>query len=333
MPKTRNRLSKTPTSLDLQDPRGDVIGDVLGASLIRHALYRPLEAHAPWGLRVPQRTRASFYLVTRGSALLEVEGECPRVLSPGEVAFVPHGTAHVLRDAPSTEPTTVCDGPYSPSLSPRRIGGGGAVSSLVAGFFDIENGREPILLQGMPSLVVLSASDPTCGLWIAATVQLVLAESAAPRPASGVVLQRLADVLFVLALRASRDGSDPKKPCVAALLDARIYEALGLMHSQVGEPWTVEELARRVGMSRSGFAGRFSELLGEPPLQYLARWRSARAAETLRDTDEKVESIAGRLGYESLPSFSRAFKRWQGTSPATFRRTLEQQGIRRRRAR
>ena len=93
------------------------------------------------------------------------------------------------------------------------------------------------------------------------------------------------------------------------------------MHARVGEPWTVAKLAARVGLSRSGFALRFTELVGEPPLQYLARWRMARAAELLRDTHEGMGEIAAKVGYESVPSFSKAYKRWQGTSPGAFRRT------------
>ncbi|RKG83672.1 AraC family transcriptional regulator [Corallococcus terminator] len=320
MPKTPKNLSETPEMLDLQDPRGDVVADVLGASLIRHALYSPLEARAPWGLRVPYRERASFYLVARGSARLEVEGERALVLSPGEIGFIPRGTAHVLRDAPDSDPVPVCDGPYSPSLAPRRIGGRGAVTGIIAGFFELSHGQEPMLLQGMPPVVVLSASDPSSGPWILATVQLILTESASPRPATSIVLQRLADVLFVLALRSTAANGQCKHNGLAAFADSRVYQALSLMHAQVGEPWTVDKLARRVGMSRSGFAARFTQLVGESPLQYLARWRVARAAELLRDTDEKVATIAGRVGYESIPSFSRAFKRWQHASPAAFRR-------------
>lgn len=322
MPARPLKLAKTPPRLDLIDPRGDVIADVLGASLIRHVLYRPLEARAPWGLGVPRRERASFYLLTRGSARLEVEGQRAHVLSPGEVAFIPHGTAHVLRDDASTEPVPVCDGVPHPSLAPRRIGGSGAASTVVAGFFDISRGREPPLLQGMPALIVLSASDPTSGPWLSAMVQLIIAESSAPKPASTLVLQRLADVLFVLAIRST--SSQRNCTGLAALSDPNIYEALGLMHARFADSWTVEKLARRVHMSRSSFASRFTELVGEPPLQYLARWRTTRAAELLRDSDEKVEAIANLVGYESLPAFSRAFKRWQGQSPANFRRSLAQ---------
>jgi AraC-like DNA-binding protein len=302
------------------------VADVLGASLIRHALYRPLEARAPWGIRVPRRDRASFYLVSRGSARLEVAGERLHILSPGDVGFVSRGTSRVLRDAPDSDPVAVCDGPYSPSLSPRHIGGRGAATAIVAGFFEPTDGREPMLLRGMPPVVVLSASDPTSGPWLSATVQFILAESASPRPAASVVLQRLADVLFVLALRSTAAHGQCRQGGLAAIADSRIYGALSLMHSHVSEPWTVEELARRVGMSRSGLAARFTQLVGESPLQYLARWRIARAAELLRDTDEKVAAIAARVGYESVPSFSRAFKRWQRASPAAFRRASPRPG-------
>ena len=325
MPRTPKKLAARPTAMALQNPRGDVVADVLGAALHRHALYAPLEARAPWGMRVGEQPRASFYLVTRGSARIEVEGEPVHVLSPGEVAFVPHGTAHVLRDSADTQASPVCDGVATSSLAPRSIGGRGAATTIVAGFFEVRNGREPPLLRKMPSLVVLSSSDPTSGPSVGALVQLVLAESVSPKPASTVVLQRLADVLFVLAIRSVRSSGRCKGPSIPALSDPRIYDALNVMHTHVADRWTVETLARRVSMSRSGFAQRFTELVGEPPLQYLARWRVTRAAELLRDSDDKVEAVANLVGYESVPAFSRAFKRWQGQSPAIFRRGLGQQ--------
>ena len=317
MRKTPKQLAETPTPLALRDPRGDAVADVLGASLIRHALYSPIEARAPWGLRMPRRNRASFYLVAHGSARLEVEGARTQILSAGDVGFVPHGTAHVLRDSADSVPLPVCDGASSPSQKPLRIGGRGAGTTLVAGFFELSDGLGPVLLQGVPPLIILSASDPASAPW----VRFIVAESASPRPASNIVLQRLADVLFVLALRSTVGEGTCQRGAIAAVSDPRIYEALSLMHARVADPWSVDVLARRVGMSRSGFAARFTDLVGESPLQYLARWRIARAAELLRDTTEKVEIIAGRVGYESVPAFSRAFKRWQGTGPAAFRRS------------
>lgn len=318
---TLKKLSKTPTQLELREPRGDFLADVLGASLIRHALYTPIEARAPWGVSIGRQSRAPFYLVVQGSARLEVEGEKPHVLSPGEVGFVPHGAPHVLRDAVTSRAVAVCDGRYCARNEPRRIGGDGAATSIIAGFFELSESQGASFLAKVPRLIVLSAKDPTWGPWVASAVQFIVAESATSHPAGGVVIQRLADVLFILAVRSVAALGLCQSSGLGAVVDPRIYEALNLMHARVAEAWTVESIARQVGMSRSGFAGRFSEIVGEPPLQYLARWRVTRAAELLRTTSDKVETIAQKVGYESVPAFSRVFKRLHGIAPGAFRRT------------
>jgi AraC-like DNA-binding protein len=312
-------LSKTPSRLDLESSAGDVLADVLGGTMLHSALYKRIEAHAPWGIAVRQKPRATFYVLARGSALLEVEGERPLSLSAGDVAFLPHGTAHVLRDAKSSATVPICDGPPRASSEPRRIGANGAQSSIVAGFFERDGERSPVLLQRVPNVVRISPSDADADPGLGLTLQLLLAESSASRPASGLVLHRLADILFVQALRTvARNAACPRG--LPALADPSIHEALRLMHGDVKTQWTVAELAKHVGMSRSAFAARFVELVGEPPLQYLVRWRVARAAELLRDTEVSVTEIAARVGYESVPSFSKTFKRWRGSGPATFRR-------------
>jgi AraC-like DNA-binding protein len=306
----------------VENPRGDVLADVLGASLLGNALYKRLECGAPWGMRVPRAERALFYLVLRGSARFEVEGQPALELSAGDAVFVPNGAAHVLRDAPDTRPEPVCDGPHPPHgdhTAMHRLGGGGAPTSLVAGFFQF-TGRRPVLLESMPQVVLLTATDPLQNRWIAATVQLIIAESAAPGPASALVLQRLADVLFVQTLRTLASQHECKHKGLGALSDPAIHEALAILHRRVAHPWTVEALARSVGLSRSSFAARFTSLVGDPPLQYLARWRIARAAERLRDTADRINEIATAVGYESVPSFNKAFRKWQGESPTAFRK-------------
>lgn len=301
------------------DVRGDVLSDVLGVSLLRHAIYKRIEARAPWGLRLAARERAMFYLVARGTMRLEVSGEAPIELSVGEAAFVPHGSPHVIRDAASTVPLDAHDGKRCTEPGPRRLGGEGAVTSIVAGFFEL-SGKPPVLLARMPAVVPLAPTDRATGPWVAATLQLLLAETAQPGPASTLVLQRLADVLFVQALRSLSAAHACKRPGLAALSDPPIHEALGRMHQHVDRDWTVAKLAESVGLSRSTFAARFSELVGEPPLEYLARWRMTRAAELLRDTDEGIDAIATKVGYESVPSFSKAFVKWRGTRPGAYRR-------------
>lgn len=194
------------------------------------------------------------------------------------------------------------------------------MTSILAGFFELDVSPRPALLERLPSIVVLAQGGAEADPWIAATVQLYLSESAKPGPASVLVLQRLSEVLFIHALRsvAQPDGCREHSG-LRALSDPAIHRALELMHAHVEAPWTVATLAKRAGVSRSSFAARFTELVGEPPLQYLARWRVARAAELLRDTDDSIAEIASRVGYESVPSFGKAFKRWHGTSPGRAR--------------
>jgi AraC-like DNA-binding protein len=277
-------------------------------------MYRRIECGAPWGMDVGQHDRATFYVVVRGTARFEIDGEAVRELSAGDTLFIPHGTAHVVRDSKRTRPIRVCDGSAQTRSATRQLGGTGAQTTLIKGFFQFA-GRKPSLLEGMPRVIVTKATDPTQHHWTAATLQLLLAESAAPGPASVLVLQRLADVLFVQTLRALATSRDS----LAALADPAIHESLTILHGKVAHPWTVAALAKAVGLSRSAFAARFTTLVGEPPLQYLARWRMGRAAALLRETRRQVGEIAADVGYDSVPSFNKAFRKWQGDSPTAFR--------------
>ena len=318
-----SNLSQAPIRLEIASDRGDVLGDVLSLGFLRNVLYRQIEARAPWGMDVQARNRAMLYLIVRGRAHLELAAQDPLVLGAGHVAFLPHGAAHVLRDSPTTTPSAVCDGGRPrPTSGTRRIGGRGAPTLIVAAFSELDRAPPPLL--GHPSeVVVLSGDTSSSDPLVAATIALVLAELERPGPASVLLLQRLADVLVIQAMRSltkQRACQAYRQQGLVALSDPPIHEALSLLHAQVGHAWSVAELAARVGLSRSGFAARFTELVGDPPLQYLARWRATRAAELLRDTNEAVSVIAARVGYDSTPSFNKAFKRWQGASPGAYRR-------------
>jgi AraC-like DNA-binding protein len=256
--------------------------------------------------------------------LLEHEGSAPVSLSAGDVAVVPKGGAHVLRDAPGSPIQTLGAGVCSKhrvSPEPIRLGGDGARALLIAGAFEFLSGRRTCLLERLPPLIHLPANDPGSAPWLPATVQLFVAESATARPGGSVVMSRLADVLFVQALRAQMTEKACQEHGLPALADPQIGRAMGLMHARLGDAWTVERLAESVGLSRSGFAARFTELVGEPPLQYLARWRMTKAAQALRETDATIPDVAERVGYQSEASFNKAFKRWEGTGPGAYRRT------------
>ncbi|MFZ5477328.1 MAG: AraC family transcriptional regulator [Myxococcota bacterium] len=316
MTETLQFWSDTP---DRVDARFDVLADVLDTMRVSSLLYRRLELGAPWGLRVPVIDLANFYVVARGSAILEIDGEAPVSLSAGDLVMFSRGVSHVLRDGPRSDVVPLDEGACWPNgSSSGRFGGAGPVTVLAGGCF-VFDGHGSTLLDRLSPIIILQAHDPAAGPTLAATVQLFLAESAAPRPGTELVMSRLADVLLVQVLRANAARSSCPEEGLRGLADPHVGRALALIHARPGEGWTVDRLSAAVGMSRSGFAARFTSLVGASPLEYVTRWRMRKAARLLEDTDLGLKEIGARLGYSSIPAFSKAFKREEGATPFQHR--------------
>ncbi|MDY7225350.1 AraC family transcriptional regulator [Hyalangium rubrum] len=301
----------------------DVLADVLNTLHLSTLVYGRFELSAPWGIQASDREAAHIFVVARGGALLEVEGApAPVSLSAGDLALLPHGGIKALRDAPGSPLHRLDDGqcPLARLAEPIRLGGGGARTTLVSGAFQFGAASRTLLFERLPRVIHITAEQVAASPSLAATVQLFIAESASRSPGVTVVVSRLADILLVQALRTYIASTDCRENGLRALADPHIGKALSLIHDRPTESWTVEGLAATVGLSRSGFAARFSALVGEPPLEYLARWRMTKAAEFLRDSDLSLSQVAGHVGYQSEASFNRAFKRWEGVAPGAYRR-------------
>jgi AraC-like DNA-binding protein len=321
---SRNPKKLTNRPADADAVTTDTLGDLLDSLRLTTLVYGRMELGAPWGLRFPDlQEAASLYLLVRGSALLEVHGSDRIVLSAGDVALLPNGGSHTLRDHEGSAVHDLsahrCRGGVQ-DTAPIHLGGAGARTTLVAGTFRYGSGRRFPLFEALPPVIHIAASDPNASRWLSSTVQLLIAESGARSPGGSVVVSRLVDVLFVQALRTFILSTDCKESGLRALRDPQIGRALQLVHARPTEEWTVEGLARAVGLSRSAFAARFTDLVREPPLEYIARWRMTKAAELLRESDLSLGVVAERAGYRSEAAFSRAFKRHEGAAPATYRR-------------
>jgi AraC-like DNA-binding protein len=329
MPEPPKVVSDRP---DERDEKPDVVSDVLRAVRLGAEVFGRFELGAPWAMRVGRSAdHLSFYVVARGGAWLDVESERRRrtpvrqlALSAGDVVLLPHGEPHALRD-PSRAARTVREAPSiacprPTQTEPVRFGGDGPVTSFVAGAFRFAAPARSVLLESLPPVIHIAAGEATTTPQLAAAVQLILAESAAPGPGSALVSARLAEILLVHALRTQVAAHDEDRHGLCALADPQIGASLRLMHASPAEPWTVERLAREVGMSRSAFATRFTQLVGEAPLQYLTRWRMTQAAELLREGDVGVAAIAERVGYGNATAFAKAFARIEGIGPGAYRR-------------
>jgi AraC-like DNA-binding protein len=304
----------------------DPLGEALHFLELRGAFYCRSEFRAPFGLELPPLDGYLwFHVITSGSCGLEALGAEPQRLDAGELALVPHGEGHRLRSEPGVATPSIFDLERE-QLGERyeilRHGGGGQRIDMVCGAvrFDHPSARE--LLAVLPRILVLDpAESPTQLEWMRSSLRLMAIEAEGLRPGGETVITRLSDVLVVQALRAwlERDPA-ARRGWLGALQDPQIGRAISLIHREPGRPWTVAMLADQIPMSRSAFAARFTELVGEPAMSYVTRWRMHLAAAALRDEGATVAELADRFGYRSEAAFARAFKRVVGQPPGAVRR-------------
>jgi AraC-like DNA-binding protein len=293
---------------------------------LRTSLYTTVQLRAPWGIGIPRTQAAAFHAVISGRCCFWV-GEAnakrtPIELLPGDVVVLPHGHAHTFCDRPGSPiemlpPLSVSSTPPPPELDDDP-----AATQVMCGLLWFEDRSANPLVSMLPPLVHFrAAANGRPAGWLEPMLQFVALESRAPGLGSDAVLARLSDVIVVQAIRAHlAELPLGERGWLRALADARLGAALQLIHQHPETPWTVARLAAKVGLSRSSFAARFTELVGEAPLAYATRWRMHYAQRLLRASNDGIARIAERVGYKAEPAFSRAFKRFVGVAPGEFRR-------------
>ncbi|HEY5844630.1 MAG TPA: AraC family transcriptional regulator [Mycobacterium sp.] len=317
-------MSIRPERVEPWLPR-DPLGEALYLVRMRGVFYSHTEATGPWGLEMPPFANClAFHVVTRGGCWLELDGQSPVYLRAGDLALVPHGRGHVLR----SNPGAALDGRVdempqqmvSEHYSLLRCGGGGASSTLICGVVSFEQPAVGRLLDLLPSLIHIDTADERDSP-IGDTLRLMSAELRRLRPGGEAVTTRLADILVIEAIRSWLAGdSAAGTGWLGALQDPQLGRAIAAIHRSPGHEWSVESLAREAAMSRSAFAARFTELVGESAMRYVTRCRMDVARSRLERGDATVAAVAAELGYLSEASFSRAFTRTVGSSPGAVRR-------------
>jgi AraC-like DNA-binding protein len=301
----------------------DPLGEALHLLRMSGTFYFRSELGAPWGMTIPPVPGCIWlHVVTAGRALLDVGGD-EHELRPGTLTLVPHGAGHVLRSAAGAAAPEVTGLPHefvTDRYAIVRAGGDGPVCTTVCAAVRFDHPAARTLAGLLPPALHVEPSGSAQSEWLQSTLRLVTAEAAQLRPGGEAVLTRLADVLVVQAIRAWLDDSAAARAgWLGALRDPQIGRALAQVHRDPARDWTLAGLAGEATMSRSAFAARFTELVGEPAMQYVTRWRMHTAL-TWLDDGATVAELAGRLGYRSEAAFSRAFKRVVGVAPGAARR-------------
>jgi AraC-like DNA-binding protein len=294
------------------------------------------QATAPWGLmreaeieekvmppgkRVSPSELAHFGMISRGNCWLSMEGiPDPIPLTGGDCFLLAPRTSFTLRDDPRTRPRGFCEVAPKAGNNVVHYGGGGAPTTIISGLLSFDRVSLKPITQLLPSLILIKA-DQARTLALHTTLQLLASEMAEPAPGSEVAANRLAEVLFIQTLRTHiASGSEScKRGWLRAIFDPQIGAALRSIHENVNRAWSVESLAAAAGMSRSAFAVRFKELLGQTPLEYVTEWRMQKAIPLLLKDDKKLVEVAQSIGYESDAAFSKAFKGVVGVAPRAYR--------------
>ena len=314
----------------------DAISEALKVVRVTGAAFFNAEFTAPWGFDSPPTETvaaalsagterlAIYHLVTEGVAQVRVEGRPAVSLAAGDLVVFPNGHRHAMSNGrPRAMHDMARDLPQllSDDLRVMRLGGDGAPTRFVCGYFGFDRHASRLFLSGLPSVIKVTIRDSARASWLESSIGYAMAEAARRRPGCAALLSKLSEALFIEAL--SRYMDQMPAECtgwLAGVRDAVVGRALAALHRDPSHPWSVAELARQAGASRTILAERFMHFLGEPPMSYLANWRLQLGARMLETTRHTVNQVAAEVGYESEAAFNRAFKREFGLPPARYRR-------------
>jgi AraC-like DNA-binding protein len=315
----------------------DSFSQILKTLRLEAGIFLDAEFTAPWCIDpapggddvrhiLPSAEQVAIYhLLVEGSCQTRLLDETAAIeLAAGDLIMFPHGDGHLLgsdvRRAPLRAETLVRTSPEG-GLARIVHGGGGERTRFICGYLACDARLCRPMIRALPRMLRVPLGDNTSASWMVSTLQHAAEESRAPRAGTDAVLTKLSELTFVEALRAYLETiPEQERSWLAGLRDPHVSRVLGSMHAEPARPWTVDDLGREAGLSRSALAERFTLLIGEPPMQYLTRLRLALGARALKEGSEPVIHVAQQVGYESEAAFNRAFKREFGMPPATWRR-------------
>ncbi|MFD1158254.1 AraC family transcriptional regulator [Roseovarius aestuarii] len=311
----------------------DLLSDILMRLSMKGTLYFRASFRPPWGVRVPSYSNvARFHFVHRGECMIRHEkGGDPLRLAQGDLVIIPGGAGHSLYCQPETELDAL---PLETVLERAGYDGEGVLfypgddkledreTQLICGHFSIAEGQEHPIFDRLPPFVHIPDYGAQAGQWMEATLRMIGAETGAQAMGANLIALKLSETIFAQAIRAFLSSPEAEGVGLSGFVDPQLARALRMIHADPSHGWTLDMLAREAGMSRTGFAVRFSDKVGMPPLQYVTYWRMQLACQALRETGRSVAEVAAEVGYSSESGFSRVFKKEKGLPPAKYRAAM-----------
>ena len=323
----------------LLNRRMDALSEILRVVNLKGAVFFQARFTAPWRYDSPDASTLAraldpaiehlvlYHFLSEGECTVMFDGMPAIQLKAGDVILIPHGEAHTMASSASASPGAPLDMHAVLRQRPSSLdfGGGGQAGRLVCGYMACDPRLLRPILDALPRAVTVSLRRDGESHWLERSIGDALDEASSPKPGGESVLAKLSELMVVETLRRyiAQIGVD-QQSWLGGLRDPMVGRCLSLMHEQPAHAWTVDSLAKAVGASRSVLAERFAHFVGQPPMQYLSKWRLALAANYLSSTSLSLSRIAEEIGYEADAAFSRAFRREYGVPPATWRRDHSQ---------
>ena len=307
----------------------DILDDVLDTLDLNGALYFRTDFSAPWSVTVPVLEGAArFHLVVQGQCTVTLPRDRVVLLNPGDLILIPRGQTHILSDAPVEDAP-----PLETVLEQVRYDGEGvltvgdgdpsASTQLICGHFTFRQKADHAMLRAMPDHLLATSAMRAKNPWLDDIMRMIGRHMLSDKSGTGASVRRLSEVMFIELMRMGIESEEQEqlRPALQGFQDPQIGRALAIIHKDLASPWTVNSLAREVGMSRSSFADRFADLMGQGPMSYLADWRLQKALALLDSSKANVQQIANQTGYRSPAAFTRAFTAKFGETPTKYRQS------------
>ncbi len=299
----------------------DLLSDILESIRLKAVIYPKIVlTERSWGIDVDEDNSSQFWRLLKGTCYLSVNGETAIKMKEGEIFFIPHGAANQISGDPNNEcvPAAV----YGKALrnGTPLFKGGDEETVLMGGHFEIDPSFKHPFIQSLPTLMHITTMQSELCFWLNNVAVFLNEEISNEKAGRNVILGRLADIIFILIIRAYVDQENIEQGFLMTLKDERISSSLKSMHESPDKEWTIEQLATKAGMSRSLYCKEFKRSVGETPMSYLTNWRIIKSKEFLLATKENISEVAAKVGYQSEAAFNRLFKAKVGVTPAIYRR-------------
>jgi len=299
----------------------DALSSIFDIIKLKSAVYFKSDFSSPWGMGISKGPYAQFHMIVKGKCILNLKNKKTIELYAGDIVIFPFGEEHWLADNQNSKKVSGLKVVESIWNDNPIFKGNDLATTMICGHFEFDRNIEHSFIKSLPQYIHISDMDRKEFSWLENISNLIMRESGSDRLGNTIAVNRLAEVLFIHSIRAYILQNNDNIGLFVALKNPKLSNVLKLIHNKPEYNWNLENLSHAAGMSRTLFANKFKETVGETPLLYIRNWRIIKAKQFLKEGSDSISEVAEKVGYSSEAAFNRVFKKKVHKTPAVYRRT------------